>query len=390
MADAKRDALLQAASESDDPQLKQQYLAEAAQWDESGRYRVGLQSAGGSLVGGIGGGLLGAAQSGAGSLVSALLANKLDAVSRQIADQKPTGNADLDKTLGNIVANVMSSVAGGVVGGTQGAQAAYNVDRFNRQLHPQEKALAQQLAEKSGDKYSQQQIEDQMRQMSMTEGGQTYAGSPDTLIGEQRPTDAEAKWVYAGETADGKPILTQATVTNNAELQRYIVDAMSSSDVPSTISYTAAPMQPELGPRRYALKPPKPCATAECAAGLTPAGMLYYPPDLPKEQIADTAAALSTAAGRFGATTGAIAAIPSPYAPAATTLTLSAAMVGLGASAVEQVFRPNPVAFGVDSFIDLGTFTATEKYPLWGPVINELGNYIKGSDWVIKQKNQKF
>ncbi|WP_338910949.1 hypothetical protein [Mycetohabitans rhizoxinica] len=139
VADAKREALLQAASESDDPQQKQQYLAEAEQWDESGRYRVGLQSAGGSLVGGIGGGLLGAAQSGAGSLVSALLANKLDAVSRQIADQKPTGNADLDKTLGNIVANVMPSVAGGVVGGTQGAQAAYNVDRFNRQLHQEER-----------------------------------------------------------------------------------------------------------------------------------------------------------------------------------------------------------------------------------------------------------
>ncbi|MCG1054348.1 hemagglutinin repeat-containing protein [Mycetohabitans sp. B5] len=135
VADAKRDALLQAASESDDPQLKQQYLAEAAQWDEIGRYRVGLQSAGGSLVGGIGGGLLEAAHSGAGSLVSALLANKLDEVSRQIADQKPTGNAELDKTLGNLVANVMSTVVGGVVGGAQGAQAAYNVDRFNRQLH---------------------------------------------------------------------------------------------------------------------------------------------------------------------------------------------------------------------------------------------------------------
>ncbi|WP_338862706.1 hemagglutinin repeat-containing protein [Mycetohabitans rhizoxinica] len=146
VADAKRDALLQAASESDDPQQKQQYLAEAEQWGESGHYRVGLQSAGGSLVGGIGGGLLGAAQSGAGSLVSALLAHKLDAVSQQIADQKPTGNADLDKTLGNIVANVMSSVAGGVVGGTQGAQAAYNVDRFNRQLHQGEYDLAKRHA----------------------------------------------------------------------------------------------------------------------------------------------------------------------------------------------------------------------------------------------------
>ncbi|MCG1046315.1 MULTISPECIES: hypothetical protein [Mycetohabitans] len=146
-----------------------------------------------------------------------MLANKLDAVSRQIADQKPTGNADLDKTLGNIVANAMSTVAGGVVGGAQGAQAAYNVDRFNRQLDLQEKALAQQLAEKSGGKYSQQQIEDQMRQMSMTDGGPIYAGSPDILIGDQRPTDAQAKWIYGGKTADGNPILTQATVANDTE-----------------------------------------------------------------------------------------------------------------------------------------------------------------------------
>ncbi|WP_338860674.1 hypothetical protein [Mycetohabitans rhizoxinica] len=148
VADAKRDALLKAAEESDDPQLKQQYLAEADQWDESGSYRVGLQSAGSSLVGGIGGGLLGAAHSGAGSLVSALLANKLDEVSRQIVDQKLTGNAELDKTLGNLVANVMATAVGGVVGGAQGAQAAYNVDRFNRQLHLEERQRIRELAGK--------------------------------------------------------------------------------------------------------------------------------------------------------------------------------------------------------------------------------------------------
>jgi filamentous hemagglutinin len=230
-----------------------------------------------------------------------------------------------------------------------------------------------------------------MRQMSMTDGGPTYAGSPDILIGDQRPTDAQAKWIYAGKTADGNPILTQVTVANDTELQRYILDTVRSSDVPSTTSYTAAPTQLEMGPRRYALKPPaKPCATAECAAGLAPAGVFYYPPDLPKEQIANTAAAVSTAAGRFGATTGAIAAVPSPYAPAATTLTLGAAMVGLGANAVEQMVRPNPVAFGIDSFIDLGMFTATEKYPLCGPMINEIGNYIKGSDWLIQKKNPEI
>ncbi|MCG1054351.1 hypothetical protein KQH49_04990 [Mycetohabitans sp. B5] len=127
-------------------------------------------------------------------------------------------------------------------------------------MHPQKKTLAQQLAEKSGGKYTQQQIEDQMRQISMTEGGQTYAGSPDILIGDQRPTDAEVNWVYAGETADGNPILAQAMVANDTELQRYIVDTVRNSDVRNTISYTAAPMQPELGPRRYA----QACGEALC------------------------------------------------------------------------------------------------------------------------------
>ncbi|MCG1054766.1 hemagglutinin repeat-containing protein [Mycetohabitans sp. B5] len=293
----------------------------------------------------------------------------------------------------NLVSSLVAAVAEMAGQDTPIAtMAAVTEGRFNRQLYPPEKTLAQQLAEKSGGKYSPQQIEDQMRQMSMTEGGQTYAGSPDILIGDQRPTDAQAKWIYGGKTADGKPILTQASVANNAELQRYIMDTVRSSDVPSTISYTAAPTQPELGPRRYALKPPaKPCATAECAAGLTPAGMLYYPPDLPKEQIANTAAVVSTAAGRFGATTGAIAAVPSPYAPAATTLTFGASVIGLSAGMIEQIVRPNPKAYAVDSIVDLTNYFASERYPLYGPVFNEIGGVVKGLDWVnqFKQPEKK-
>jgi hypothetical protein len=88
------------------------------------------------------------------------MANKLNAVSRQIAEQKPTGNAALDETLGNLAVNVLSTAAGGVVGGAQGAQAAYNVDRFNRQVHPEEKGLAKKLtalAKEKGLPYSELQ-----------------------------------------------------------------------------------------------------------------------------------------------------------------------------------------------------------------------------------------
>jgi filamentous hemagglutinin len=80
----------------------------------------------------------------------------------------------------NLVSSLVAAVAGMAGQDTQTAtMAAVTEGRFNRQLYPPEKTLAQQLAEKSGGKYSPQQIEDQMRQMSMIEGGQTYAGSPD-------------------------------------------------------------------------------------------------------------------------------------------------------------------------------------------------------------------
>jgi filamentous hemagglutinin len=132
--------------------------------------------------------------------MSALLANKLDAVSRQIADQNPTGNADLDKTLGNIVANAMSTVAGGVVGGAQGAQAAYNVDRFNRQLHPEERKWISQREAAYAKRYGL--TEEQAREELTTQAKrQVQNGS----AGEwnQRPHEF-LKWAHGMLPAEGE------------------------------------------------------------------------------------------------------------------------------------------------------------------------------------------
>ncbi|RBJ75297.1 hemolysin, partial [Pseudomonas sp. MWU12-2534b] len=151
----------------------------------------------------------------------------------------PTGNANMNQALGNIVANALATGAGGVVGGESGAFSGYNVDRFNRQLHPDEKTLAKQLAEKSKGKYTQAQIEDQMRIMGVAVDGQHQSGAPETLVG-QAPTDSGAKWIYAGSTADGKPILTQATAQVNSDLQAYIVANANSAapgQVPSQFGY---------------------------------------------------------------------------------------------------------------------------------------------------------
>ncbi|AMH43222.1 MULTISPECIES: hypothetical protein [Burkholderiaceae] len=74
--------------------------------------------------------------------MASISAGKLNVLSDSIANSSPTANADIDRTLGNIVTNVIATGTGAAVGGGDaGAFAGYNVDRFNRQLHPEKKVI---------------------------------------------------------------------------------------------------------------------------------------------------------------------------------------------------------------------------------------------------------
>ena len=86
-----------------------------------------------------------AADAAAGAAIASKSAGKLNELSQSIADSSPTGNADLDRTLGKIVANVVA-MGMGAVGGGSGVTAGSAVDRFNRQLHPDEYAMAKKDA----------------------------------------------------------------------------------------------------------------------------------------------------------------------------------------------------------------------------------------------------
>jgi filamentous hemagglutinin len=119
-------------------------------WKDGGNYRAALHATGGALIAGLGGGnaLAGAA----GASAASLAGEKLGELSKAVGEGADTGNAALNETLGNIAANIVAGGIGGVVGGGSGAAMAANVDRFNRQLHPDEqkwikdnaKAFAQQ------------------------------------------------------------------------------------------------------------------------------------------------------------------------------------------------------------------------------------------------------
>ncbi|MGP3656068.1 hemagglutinin repeat-containing protein [Burkholderia gladioli] len=105
-------------------------------WKEGGANRALMQGAGAALVTGLAGG--NAVGGAAGAAIASIASGKLNELSGAIAGSDPTGDGNMNQALGNIVANALATGAGAAVGGESGAFSGYNVDRFNRQLHPDE------------------------------------------------------------------------------------------------------------------------------------------------------------------------------------------------------------------------------------------------------------
>ncbi|MCO1450538.1 hemolysin [Burkholderia multivorans] len=332
-------------------------------WKEGGANRALMQGAAAALVTGLAGG--NAVGGAAGAAIASIASGKLNELSSAIAGSDPTGNANMNQALGNIVANALATGAGAAVGGESGAFSGYNVDRFNRQLHPEEKTLAKQLAEKSKGKYTQAQIEDQMRIMGVSVDGQYQSGAPETLVG-QAPTDSGAKWIYAGSTADGKPILTQATAQVNSDLQEYIVanaDSATLGQVPSQFNYDRSTGN---------------------ASGFNLTGPFtkfdQSDANYVRNTIADTASMISTNAGRFSAATAAAASIPSPYSSGLSVAAYTATVAGFAADALAQLVKPDVGQYAVSGVAGLIAGNLSDRAPALGPAINETANTFNNSN----------
>ncbi|WP_369057556.1 hemolysin, partial [Burkholderia gladioli] len=325
-------------------------------WKEGGANRALMQGAGAALVTGLAGG--NAVGGAAGAAIASIASGKLNELSGAIAGSDPTGYANMNQALGNIVANALTTGAGAAVGGESGAFSGYNVDRFNRQLHTEEKALAKQLAEKSKGEYTQAQIEDQMRIMGVSDArdGAVAPGTSEELNG-RAPSDPSAGWLNTGlSNENGNPLIIQVMSEANPALQNFIMENYNSAaqgQVPST--YTYAP---------------------------TPVGLDVW------GAVANAAGSVSTAAGRFGAVTAAGATIPSPYAPGLATAAYVATVTGMVADAVVQVVKPDVGKYWTNSGGAMISDRLSTKYPLATPIINEAANNFNGSR--LSQSIQDF
>ncbi|ALR35853.1 hypothetical protein LV28_25050 [Pandoraea pnomenusa] len=150
-ADKKREAALKMADATTDPELKAQYQKEADDWKEGGDYRAAMHAAGGAIIAGLGGGNALGGALGAG--LTSKLGGTLNELSENIQKARPTGNTDIDQALAQIVATGVGTAVGAAVGGGSGAFAGYNVDRFNRQLHPDERTWAKDNAKSFAEFY---------------------------------------------------------------------------------------------------------------------------------------------------------------------------------------------------------------------------------------------
>jgi filamentous hemagglutinin len=346
--------------------------AQAAKWGESGDYRVALHTGIGALTGGAAGA--------AGAFVSAEAMSTIGAA---------IDHMGLPDVVAKGLAQVTATALGAVVGGGAGAASSLNVEANNRQLHPDERTLAKQLAANSNGKYTVEQVEDAMRAAGNKRLGEGVgAGSIVNVDGNTATVyDDGAKWSVVQNGQNGTQLMQQVPLNVSPDLMAYIQQNTGNTYAWSPTQNLSLNMNNASG----VLNPYKQanCIGTQCSV------VMINPPLPTKDQMADGAGWLSTQSGRFAAAATAygtfLANSPNPIlqAGAATQLSMAwtATLVGFGASATEQLLRPNYKGFGFDSTVDLANFYMSDKFPLLGPATTEIGENLKGSNWAKPLKN---
>jgi len=215
-----------------------------------------------------------------------------------------------------------------------------------------------------------------MRMMGVTANGACVSGTPDTLVGYQAPTDSGATWMYAGTTADGKPVLTQGTVPVDPQLQQYISmygGSASPAQVPTGYNYDAPPSNGS------GLNHPR----------VTGQFTQFNSDDVSfmRSTTADAASMVSTNAGRFGSAAAAAASVPSPYAPLFDTAAFAATATGMAADAVVQMVQPNVGQYYQNNIAGIIGNAISSKVPGASPAVNELANKFNDSSWCTSMQN---
>ena len=167
---------------------------QAEGWKEGSVNKVLLHAVVGALLGEASG--FGAAVGGASAAANQALNGYIyDALKEQgLVNGESSGEEDK-------VRELIALAIGGLVGSSNGAALAgagvtLNADKYNRQLHPDERMLAKKLAEQSDGQYTAEQIEEQLR-LSYVNGTNVTPGS-DAVVTKDGIYDPSGNWIELG------------------------------------------------------------------------------------------------------------------------------------------------------------------------------------------------
>lgn len=299
-------------------------------------------------------------------------------------------------------ASMMSGIAAAAAGqDAQGvaiaAATGANAAETNRQLHPGERKLAQELARKSRGRYTVEEIENAMRNAISSvyreditagmivntgnwqaeiydTGAQFQAGATNTTLVQVLPNGG-----------DVDPALAAFIQTNTSTGRGPAYDWSNSQ-----LGNMALPPHQPLGNSRTPAA--NGCVTAECAAGTLPLrGPLRDGGDV-RNDVATGADLLSRGAGVVGSAATMAAVVPGPHQPGAASVALGATGMGLAADALGQVAQPDVGTATQAFFLTYAQYRVDEKLPLVAPVTNEVVHLWRQSNtsqsielWVNQQ-----
>ncbi|CAM2170478.1 membrane hypothetical protein [Paraburkholderia sacchari] len=312
-------------------------------WKEGGDKRAAMQAAGAAVVAGLGGGIGSAVAGAAGAAIGSKMAPTLNELSGSIAASNPTGDSDVNKALGNIVANVVATGAGVAAGGA-GAFSSSNVDQYNRQLHPDERQWAKDNAGKFAQFYQDQTGQtitaDQAQQMLLASG--------------YRIVDAAAS---AGPAPDGNKYATAFISENGGGLFRATPAEYNNPFLYGNADHSLTPEQRALP---GAIANPK--AGLAIASGLVTAG-------LAPEIVAGGASAASYAQDLFAAYRAAQAGYSLTTAAATGAAASGTLYTGGAAAGAYLDYRKNGADF-MDSFDQRFSYTGLATAATFGAYSN--------------------
>jgi len=174
--------------------------------------------------------------------------------------------AGLPPGIKEAVGGAIATGIGAVVGGGAGATSAVNADFNNRQLHPSEIALSEELAKKSGGKYTAAEIREQMRLM----GNEAYQELPDTITYLTDIESIKANIFQDPSMPKGTSSPTVYEIPGKADLdiQKYIVKNTKDGVgfIPGVSPYVLSDLTVGVQPRTKLGELPK-LDTSKCANG---------------------------------------------------------------------------------------------------------------------------